>query len=52
MGLGNRQIARDLQLSVKTIQTYREHIKEKLGVANARELLQLAIQWEHSDPLN
>jgi DNA-binding NarL/FixJ family response regulator len=51
-GLGARHIARDLKLSVKTIQTYREHIKEKLGLANAAELLQLAIQWGHSDPLN
>jgi DNA-binding NarL/FixJ family response regulator len=51
-GLGTRQIARDLQISVKTIETYREHIKEKLEITSARELLQLAIRWGHIDCLS
>ncbi|MHC4156340.1 MAG: response regulator transcription factor [Planctomycetota bacterium] len=44
-GLGTRQIAEKLFLSAKTIETYRAHIKEKLGLSDATELLQYAIQW-------
>ena len=44
-GFGTRQIAKQLYLSVKTIETYRAHIKEKLTLNNAAELLQHAIQW-------
>lgn len=44
-GFGTRQIAEKLFLSVKTIETYRSHIKEKLGLADATQLLQYAIQW-------
>jgi DNA-binding NarL/FixJ family response regulator len=47
-GFGTRQIAERLHLSIKTIETYREHIKEKLNLADASELLQYAIQWTHS----
>ena len=47
-GYGTRQIAERLHLSIKTIETYREHIKEKLNLADASELLQYAIQWTHS----
>jgi len=47
-GLGTRQIADTLHLSVKTIETYRKHIKEKLGLAHSCELLERAIQWVHS----
>lgn len=45
-GYGTRQIADQLHLSVKTIETYRSHIKEKLNLSNAAELLQYAIQWD------
>jgi len=44
-GYGTRQISERLHLSIKTIETYRAHIKEKLNLANAAELLQYAIQW-------
>jgi DNA-binding NarL/FixJ family response regulator len=44
-GRGTRQIAQKLHLSIKTIETYRAHIKEKLNLADAAELLQHAIQW-------
>ncbi len=44
-GHGTRQIAEKLQLSVKTVETYQAHIKEKLSLRNARELVQHAIQW-------
>src|ERR1700752_759395 len=44
-GHGTRQIADELHLSVKTVETYQAHIKEKLGLRNARELVQHAIEW-------
>ena len=44
-GYGTRQIGEKLHLSVKTIETYRAHIKEKLNLADAGELLQYAIRW-------
>jgi len=47
-GYGTRQIAEQLHLSVKTIETYRAHIKDKLGLASADELLRHAIQWASS----
>lgn len=47
-GYGTREIAERLHLSVKTIETYRSHIKEKLNLAGATELLQYAIQWVNS----
>ncbi len=48
-GLKTREIAAKLNLSVKTIETYREHIKEKLGLKNATELVQNAIKWVHTE---
>jgi DNA-binding NarL/FixJ family response regulator len=47
-GQGTRQIAEKLHLSVKTIETYRAHMKEKLNLENAAELLQYAIRWVNS----
>jgi DNA-binding NarL/FixJ family response regulator len=44
-GHGTQQIASQLNLSVKTIETYRAHLKEKLGLRDARELVQYAIRW-------
>jgi DNA-binding NarL/FixJ family response regulator len=43
-GLGTKQIAHDLRLSVKTVETYQAHIKEKLSLRSSRELLQRAIE--------
>jgi DNA-binding NarL/FixJ family response regulator len=39
------QIARQLNLSIKTIETYRARIKEKLNLSSAAELLQYSIKW-------
>ena len=47
-GYGTSQIAEKLYLSIKTIETYRTHIKEKLNLTNSHELLQYAIQWVSS----
>jgi len=44
-GHGTRQIAETLHLSVKTVESYQAHIKEKLSLRSARELVQHAVQW-------
>jgi DNA-binding NarL/FixJ family response regulator len=44
-GLGTGEIARRLHLSPKTIETYRAHIKQKMNLESATELLQHAIQY-------
>ena len=43
-GRGTREIAEQLHLSVKTIESHRAHIKEKLNLKNATELVHRAIQ--------
>lgn len=44
-GLQTRDIADQLHLSVKTVESHRENIKRKLNISNATELLQRAIHW-------
>lgn len=44
-GIGPGEIAKRLNLSVKTVETHREHIKTKLGLANGRELVRHAMQY-------
>jgi DNA-binding NarL/FixJ family response regulator len=45
-GHGTRKIAEELHLSVKTVETYQAHIKEKLALRSGRELIQHAVQWK------
>jgi len=44
-GAATKEIAKELNLSVKTIETYCAQIKKKLQLHSQRELLQHAIQW-------
>ncbi len=44
-GLTSREIAQQLSLSPKTVETHREHVKEKLELKNAAELTKHAVQW-------
>jgi DNA-binding NarL/FixJ family response regulator len=44
-GLGASRLATELHLSVKTIETYQAHIKEKLGLHSAAELSEKAARW-------
>ncbi len=48
-GLGTRQIAEKLHRSVKTIETYRANIKEKLKLENNSELVQRAVHWMQNE---
>ena len=45
-GLGTRQIADKLHLSVKTVENHREHIKAKLKLRTSAELVRYAVRWE------
>jgi DNA-binding NarL/FixJ family response regulator len=40
-----REIAKELHLSPKTVETHRSHIKEKLNLRNARQVVRFAVQW-------
>jgi DNA-binding NarL/FixJ family response regulator len=50
-GHGTRPIAEKLHLSVKTVESHRAHIKEKLNLKSANELVHHAIQWAQSENL-
>ena len=45
-GLGTRQIADKLRLSVKTVENHREHLKAKLKLHSSAELVRYAVRWE------
>jgi DNA-binding NarL/FixJ family response regulator len=47
-GVETRQIGESLHISMKTVQVYCARIKEKLGLANATELLREAMRWHES----
>jgi len=44
-GLETREIAKRLTLSVKTIETYKSHLKTKLDLHSSTELIQRAVEW-------
>ena len=44
-GLGTRQIAASLNLSVKTIESHRENIKHKLRLRSSEEVRERAAKW-------
>lgn len=44
-GLSVSDIAERLQVSPKTVETYRAHIKDKLNLQSSTEVMRLAIQW-------
>jgi DNA-binding NarL/FixJ family response regulator len=47
-GFTSREIAESLRLSVKTVESHRHNIKQKLGVKTSARLAQYAFQWLHS----
>lgn len=48
-GHSTREIAEQLHLSIKTIETYRAHIKEKLQLRSGTELMKRAIHWVENE---
>lgn len=51
-GLSSNDIAGKLNLSIKTIGTYRERIKEKLHLKNACELIRHAMLWAENEQID
>jgi DNA-binding NarL/FixJ family response regulator len=47
-GYGAAETARALNLSVKTVNAYRDHIKDKLHLDGAGELRRFAVKWVQS----
>jgi DNA-binding NarL/FixJ family response regulator len=50
-GLGTRQIAGELHVNFRTVQTFCARIKEKLKLNTATELLREAMRWHDSQSL-
>lgn len=48
-GLNTRQISQRLHIGVKTVETYRARIREKLKLKDPTDLLKRAIAWTHSN---
>lgn len=48
-GLGPTEIAQHLHLSVKTIETHRARIKDKLNLDKASDLRRYAIEWTQKE---
>lgn len=44
-GFDSHEIAEKLQLSAKTVDAHKANIRQKLGLASARELLMEAVRW-------
>jgi len=51
-GRGTREIAAELNISPKTVESYRAHIKVKMSLKNAHELTQHAVHWVEGNHLN
>jgi DNA-binding NarL/FixJ family response regulator len=47
-GVGTKDIANRLHLSVKTVEVHRANIKQKLNIATATELVHYAVRWLES----
>jgi DNA-binding NarL/FixJ family response regulator len=47
-GIGSRQIAEKLSLSIRTIDAHRANIREKLGLRDGNELVRNAVRWVES----
>lgn len=44
-GQGTRAVAGELKLSIKTVESYRDHIKKKLNLRTSTQLIQYAVHW-------
>ncbi len=50
-GYGVTEIGEALRISVKTVNAYKENIKEKLNLSSASDLRKYAVEWIVSNPL-
>ncbi|HRM76473.1 MAG TPA: LuxR C-terminal-related transcriptional regulator, partial [Paracoccus sp. (in: a-proteobacteria)] len=51
-GLPNKRVARELDISEKTVHIHRQHVMEKAGVTSAAELARLMLQASPDAPPN
>jgi DNA-binding NarL/FixJ family response regulator len=51
-GVGTRQVAKQLNLSLSTVYSHRARIKVKLGAYSGTELLQQAVKWVETEGLD
>jgi DNA-binding NarL/FixJ family response regulator len=49
-GRTTRQIAEELHVSIKTVESHRANLKDKLGVSSSTELVRCACVWSVSSP--
>lgn len=50
-GLKTRKIAEELNLSIKTVETYIDHIKKKMNFDDSRDLFLHAVQWSMNEKI-
>jgi DNA-binding NarL/FixJ family response regulator len=50
-GLTTREIAVQLHMSPKTVESHRLHVREKLGLKTGPELIKFAVRWAGSQEL-
>jgi len=48
-GLATREIAEQLHISIKTVESYRARLKEKMNLKSGTELLRFAVRWAEED---
>ena len=48
-GLSNKEIAQNLQISPRTVETYRAWVMEKTGARNIAELVRLAMRLQDAE---
>ena len=51
-GYETRRVAEMMKVSMKTVQAHCAHIKEKLKLTNAAELLREAVRWQENYPVS
>jgi DNA-binding NarL/FixJ family response regulator len=44
-GLGTREIGEQLHISIKTVESYRARLKEKMNLRSGTELVRFAVKW-------
>jgi len=49
-GVSTREIAARLHVSIKTVETHRAHIKSKLNLGSASQLIQFCVRWVDRSP--
>ena len=48
-GFATREIAEELHISVKTVETYRARLKEKMNLRSGAELVRFAVRWAEDE---